>query len=292
MPTFDTPEPISVTVELGVGDIRIVASDRTDTVVDVRPSDPAKKGDVTAAEQTRVDFTAGRLLVRGPKGWRQWTFRGGAESIDVQIDVPAGSEVQGSAGVASLRCSGRLGDCRFQTGLGDIHLDAAGSVELKSGLGDITVDRAAGRAEVTTGSGALDIGTIDGPAVIKNSNGDTRIGDVSGDLRVHAANGKISIDRARATVAAKTAFGDVRLDQVEKGAILAQSGFGSIDVGIRDGVPAWLDLHTGFGNMQNDLDATDRPGAGEDSVEVRVRTSYGDIRIGRSSAGVTGKDEA
>jgi hypothetical protein len=54
MPTFDTPQPISVTVELGVGDLRIVASDRTDTMVEVRPSDPAKKADVTAAEQTRV----------------------------------------------------------------------------------------------------------------------------------------------------------------------------------------------------------------------------------------------
>ena len=29
MPTFDTPEPISVSLELGVGDVRIAASDRT-----------------------------------------------------------------------------------------------------------------------------------------------------------------------------------------------------------------------------------------------------------------------
>ena len=63
MPTFDTPEPISVTLEVGVGDIRIVASDRTDTIVDVRPSDPAKKSDVTAAELTRVEFADGRLIV-------------------------------------------------------------------------------------------------------------------------------------------------------------------------------------------------------------------------------------
>ena len=38
MPTFDTPEPISVTVELSVGDHRIVAGDRTDNVVEVRPT--------------------------------------------------------------------------------------------------------------------------------------------------------------------------------------------------------------------------------------------------------------
>ena len=30
MPTFDTPEPISVTIDIGLGDIRIAASDRTE----------------------------------------------------------------------------------------------------------------------------------------------------------------------------------------------------------------------------------------------------------------------
>ena len=75
MPVFDTPEPISVTVELGVGDLRIVTGDRADTVVEVRPSDPAKKGDVTAAEQTRVEYTGGRLLIKAPKSWRRYTPR-------------------------------------------------------------------------------------------------------------------------------------------------------------------------------------------------------------------------
>ena len=68
MPTFDTPEPIAVTLDVGVGDIQVVASDRTDTVVDVRPSDPAKKSDVTAAEQTRVEYASGRLSVSGAEG--------------------------------------------------------------------------------------------------------------------------------------------------------------------------------------------------------------------------------
>src|SRR5580692_972386 len=99
MPTFDTPEPISVSLELAVGDIRIAATDRDDTVVEVRPSDPAKKADVTAAEQTRVEYVDGRLLVKAPKGWRQYSWRGGGESIDVEIAVPAGSRVDGDAGV-------------------------------------------------------------------------------------------------------------------------------------------------------------------------------------------------
>ena len=59
MPTFDTPEPISVTLELGIADIRVAATDRRDTVVDVQPSDPSKKSDVAAAQQTRVEYANG-----------------------------------------------------------------------------------------------------------------------------------------------------------------------------------------------------------------------------------------
>ena len=113
MQTFETTEPIAVTVELGVGDVRIAATDRADTRVDVRPSDPSKRSDVIAAEQTSVEYANGRLLVRAPKGWRQWSPlgpRGGDESIEVEIDVPAGSSLAGQAGVGAIRCTGRIGE--------------------------------------------------------------------------------------------------------------------------------------------------------------------------------------
>jgi hypothetical protein len=291
MPTFDTPEPISVTVELGVGDLRIVASDRTDTMVEVRPTDPAKKADVTAAEQTRVEYAGARLLIKAPKSWRQYTFRGGGESVDVQVELPAGSQLRGENGVAALRCRGRLGECRFKTGVGDIQLERAGAVQLRTGVGDITVERAGGDTELTTGSGSVRVDGIDGAAVVKNSNGDTWIGRVTGDLRVNAANGRISVDQAGATVAAKSANGDVRLGEVAHGAVLAQTAMGKVEIGIRDGVAAWLDLHTRFGNVRNDLDATARPEPGEDAVEVRARTAFGDITIRRSLANDPGKDE-
>ena len=291
MPTFDTPEPISVTVELGVGDLRIVASDRTDTMVEVRPSDAAKKADVTAAEQTRVEYAGGRLLIKAPKSWRQFTWRGGGESIDVQVELPAGSHLRGETGVAALRCQGRLGECRYKTGVGDIQLDQAGAVQLRTGIGDLTVEQADGDAELTTGSGSVRIDHIDGAAVVKNSNGDTWIGEVTGNLQVNAANGRISVDRARETVAAKSANGDVRLGEVAHGAVLAQTAFGKVEIGIRDGAAAWLDLNTRYGNVLNDLDAAERPGPGEDAVEVRARTSFGDITINRSVANDTGKDE-
>jgi hypothetical protein len=282
MPTFATPAPISVTVELGVGHLRIVAADRPDTIVEVRPSDSNKKSDVTAAEQTRVELDAGGLLIKARKGWRQWTLRGGGESIDVEVTLPAGSDVRVQAGVAALRCTGRLGKCEFRTGVGDIHVGRAGPLQIRTGPGDITVEQAVEHVEVTTGSGAVRIESLDATATIKNSNGDTWVGEVTGDLTVRAANGAITVDQVNGGIAARTANGDVRLGEVASGAVLAQTSNGKLEIGIRDGIAAWLDVRTQFGRVDNHLEAADRPEPGQPTVEVRGRSSFGDITVRRS----------
>jgi hypothetical protein len=289
MPTFNTPEPISLTVELGIGDVRIAAGDRTDTVVEVGPSDPSKQSDVAAAEHARVEYTDGRLLIKAPKGWRQYSSCGGGESIAVQIDLPAGSEVRADAGIATFRCIGRLGECHLKTGVGEFELDEVGGpLRLKTGSGDIAVGRAFGHVDVTAGSGAVRIGHIDGTAVVKSSNGDTWIGEVTGDLRANAANGKIVVDKAQAAVVAKTANGDVRLREVAHGAIIAETARGEIEVGVLDGVAAWLDLNTRFGNVHSELDAVERPESREDAVELRAHASFGDITVAHALANDTG----
>ncbi len=284
MTTFDTPDPIAVDLEVGVGDVRIEASDRVDTTVGVRPSDPAKPADVRAAEQTRVEYANGHLTVKGPSGWRQWVSHRG-DSIDVAISLPAGSRLQAEVGVAALRATGRLGEFRAKVGVGDVSLEEVGALNLKTGAGDVTVDRVAGRAEVVTGSGGVRIGRIEGTAWVKNSNGDTWIGEAGGDARASTASGTITIDRAGAGVVAKSAHGRVHLGEVAHGTAVAESALGDLEIGVRDGVPAWLDLHTKFGRVRNELDASERPASGEDSVEVRAHTSMGDIVIHRSLAG-------
>lgn len=288
MPAFDTPEPISLAVDLGIGDIRIVASDRVDTVVDVQPSDPARKADVTAARQIRVEFANGTLLVKSQKGWRGLAW-GDHGSVDVTIEIPTGSSVRGRTGVTNLRATGRIGTCRYHTGVGDITVESAEVVELKAGAGDISVDEVAGSANIKT-AGAIAAGRIGGAAAVKNSNGDTWIGETLGEARVSAANGAIAIDRAMAGLVAKTANGDVRVGEVVSGSIVAQSAFGSLEVGVRDGVSAWLELATRFGHVRNDLEDTPRPGPGEGTVEVHAHTSMGDIHI-RHAEPSTGKRE-
>jgi hypothetical protein len=284
MPTFDTPGPILIDLELGVGDVRISAADRNDTTVEIRPTDPAKKSDVEAAERTRVEYADGRLVIRAPKGWRRYTVRGGGESIDLQIEVPAGSKIRGTAGIAALHATGPIGECEYRTGVGDIQVEQAGPVHLTTGVGEIAAQRVSQHAEISTGSGSVRVGCVDGTAVVKGTNSDTWIGTISRDLRVASANGSIVVDHSNDSVVAKTANGDVRLGDIGGGSIVAHTALGKVDVGIREGVAAWLDLNTTFGKVHNDLDATGRPADGEKSADVHARSSFGDITVHRSVA--------
>lgn len=284
MPTFSTPQPISVQLQLGgVGVIRLVASDRSDTVVEVRPTNPASKADVAAAERTRVEYSGGQLTVQGPKGWRYYSGWGGwRESIDVEIAMPAGSRFEGRAGTGTLRCEGQMDELRFKTGAGEVHAEQTGSVTVRTGMGNVNIERAAGRAEISTGSGRLEVGRVDGSAAVRNSNGDTWIGDVGGELRVNAANGKIAVDRPRSAVFAKTANGDIVVGAVACGEVVAETAWGRVEIGVASGVPAWLELHTRCGNVRSELRAAGAPAPSEEAVEIRARTGHGDITIHRS----------
>lgn len=287
METFDTPGPISVTIDLGVGSAQVIASDRTDTVVEVRPSNGSKASDVKAAEQTRVEYAHGRLQILTPKSWKRYTFLGGHESVDVTIELPTGSDVHAKSDMGEFRCEGPLAECDLKTGMGNVRIERAAAIRLNTGMGDVTVDRAVGDVEVSTGSGRLRIGAIDGAAVVKNSNGDTIVGTVTGDLRVKAANGDITIDRADSSVTAKTANGKVRIGDVARGSIVLETAAGGLEVGIREGTSAWLDLSSQYGAVHNYLDGADGPGESDESVEVRARTAYGDIAIRRAPATTT-----
>ncbi len=280
MPTFTTPEPISATIEVGLGDIRITAGDRTDTVVEVRPSNTSAEADVRAAEETRVEYADGRLLIKGPKQ-RGFGLFGKPGSIDVTVGLPAGSHVRGDASVAAFHCAGRLGDCRFKTAAGDVNLGHTGTLELSTAAGAVSVDHVAGRAEISSGTGRVRLREIDGAAEIRNANGDSWIGRITGDLRVKAANGDIVVDEAQADVNATTANGDVRIGAIRRGAVSVKSACGALEIGVRAGTAAKLDLHTQFGSVLNRLEASDAPGQGDETVEVLARTSYGDIVIHR-----------
>jgi DUF4097 and DUF4098 domain-containing protein YvlB len=281
MPDFETLEPISLTLEFGVGNVRIAASDRTDTTVDVRPSDESDESDVQAAQRISVDYANGVLQITGPKA-RGFDFSRKTRSVDVSISLPTGSRVTGDVLMGNLSAAGRLGECRWKTSAGNLRLERTGPLRADTGAGHITADSVAGNAELHTGTGKVSIGTVEGTLVVKNSNGDTEIDAVTGDLRVRSANGSISVEQAGAGVEAKTSNGPIRLGEIARGSVEIGTAMGDLEIGIAEGTAAWLDVNTGFGQVHNLLESAAQPEKSDETVEVRGRTSFGDITIRRS----------
>lgn len=249
MPRFSTPDPITLELELSVAEVRIEAGDHAETIVEVLPSDATSRDDAGAAERTRVDHTPGRVVVRTPKNWRMYSPFGHGGAVDVRIQLPAGSRVAAKSAMGSIHTSGPLGDSQIKTGMGDIELDRAAAARVSTGMGDITLGHVTGAAELSTGMGEIRAGVISGAAKLKN------------------------------------ATGDVHVAEAVRGSVEARTGYGQIEVGISHGTAAWLDLSTGWGEVRNNLDRSGPPQPGEESVEVRAHSGYGDITITRAPHG-------
>ncbi|WP_331743297.1 DUF4097 family beta strand repeat-containing protein (plasmid) [Streptomyces sp. NBC_01136] len=280
--TYTTPEPISASIEIEVGNAKIVTGKRADTTVVVRPADGTKDADVKAAEQTKVDYSGGRLTVRGPKTKKRSLF-GSPGAIEVVVELPVGSQVSGGAAVGAFLCEGELGECRIKVATGDIQIEHAGTAHLGTSHGDILVDRVSGNAELS-GSGRLRVGEITGTATIANSNGEITLHEVVGELRAKTANGAIAIGRAHAGLNARTANGSIRIDEVARGQVVLETGAGNIDIGIRKSTTAWLDVQSKFGRVRQLLDETEGPATSEETIEVRARSGVGDITVRRATA--------
>jgi DUF4097 and DUF4098 domain-containing protein YvlB len=278
MPSFDTPEPISATAHVEAGSIQFTAGDRLDTVVEVQPRDPKRDQDVRAAGQTEVTYTSGVLTVRTPKS----NLFGRTGTVDVTVELPTGSRIDTTGAWVQVLGEGRLGEVRVKTSSGDVRLDTTGPLQLTASHGSITVDRVEGMAEITTSSGSLRVGLVDGPAVLKNSHGTTTVGAATGELRVSGANGDIEIRRAEDSVTATTAHGTLRVGDVARGTVQLETSYGAIEVGVREGAAAWLDVSSGSGQVRNTLTASETPQKTEDAVKVRARTRYGNIDVRRA----------
>jgi DUF4097 and DUF4098 domain-containing protein YvlB len=248
--------------------------------VTVSPTNPAKAVDRRGAEETRVDVDGQRLIITGPRPRISWI--GPTESVDVKVELPAASRLTAEIGVGGVRAVGRLGATRIKSSMGRVDLDSTGDLWLRASHGNATLGTAEGGIEITADHGQIRIGKVTGDAILKASHGTILIGESGGDLEAKLSYGDLEISKALGSVAAKTAYGSIQLAEVSSGSIQVESGFGQVTIGVRPGVPAWLDLSSKEGHVRNQLDSDRAPDASEQTVAVRARTQHGDISIQRA----------
>ena len=278
MPTFTTPGPITATVQVAGAQVRVTASDRTDTVVLVEPINEASRSDVKVANKTKVDFAGGQLSVKT-------TVSGDKNgSVAITIDLPAGSSLVAYLAHSSVHADGSLGECELHMAKGRVQLDRINALQANIAAGEVAIGHIAGRANIDGSVVAVRIGEVKGTVKLSSSGGQTWIGHASADLDLSSANGGFDIDRADGSVTAKTANGAIRIGRMTHGQAKLSNGSGNIEVGISEGTAAsgWTPTAT-RGAVRNSVPAQENPDPSDDKVMVHARTRHGDIIIQRAA---------
>ncbi|KDN83958.1 DUF4097 family beta strand repeat-containing protein [Kitasatospora cheerisanensis] len=178
MQKFDTTTAITAVVEIPAGRLNLIASDRTDTLVEVRPANPEKNRDAQAAESTEVTLTDGVLRIATAAKNR---LLGPSGALEVTVQLPAGSRVEANTADVELRGVGRLGEVSFESARGAVKLDESAGGRLVLQDGSIEVGRLTGSARLDTQRGDL--------TVTEATRGELELTTQSGSITVGAARG-------------------------------------------------------------------------------------------------------
>ncbi|MEV8436540.1 DUF4097 family beta strand repeat-containing protein [Actinosynnema sp. NPDC051121] len=215
------------------------------------PGQPA--GPADAVRDARVELSGGRLRVHSSKAL---PLR--AVPLSVTVRAPAGSHVIAKAGSADLTVTG-----------------AAGRLEVQTGTGDVTADRADASSQVNSGSGKLRLGPMLGGLKAKTGSGDIEVSSVGGNTVIYTGTGDVWLGAVQNDVQVRTGGGDVTIADAASGRIQLGTGSGDVRVGVRPGVAAQVDLVSTAGSARSDLDVSDTPPADEPSLFITGRTTSG-----------------
>ncbi|WP_329123360.1 DUF4097 family beta strand repeat-containing protein [Streptomyces sp. NBC_01465] len=216
MQKFDTPAPVSAILDIPAGYIRFIATDRADTTVEVLPADASKGRDVKAAAQITVEYGDGVLRIGSPEAKSR--ILGNSGSVEVTVQLPAGSRVEAKAASAELSGVGPLGDVIFEGAQGAVELDWTENARLTLQDGDVSVGRLAGDGEITTLKGDLTVAeAVHGTVTLRTESGEISIAaahGVSAALNAGTTYGRIhnslkNADGADLLIHASTAHGDI-----------------------------------------------------------------------------------
>ena len=284
MPSFTTPGPAALVVRFAAGRLTVRTADGTDdpttTVIDVRPANPDSAADVEHAAATAIEQHGDTIEVIAPtsKGWF-----GRNPRLDVRCVVPAHSGFDVEVKSADVQLAGDLGRVSISSASGDVAIEHADELQVRTASGDVSCRSVGGNAAVSTASGDAHIGTVDGSGELSTASGDVNVSRIAGDARVRSASGDVGLKEAGGSVTARTASGDIRIDSVRRGTTEIDSASGDVDLGIALGTAAWLDVQALSGTVSSTLEPTDAPADDAETVSIHAHTLSGDIRVRRAT---------
>ena len=264
---FETLRPASLYVEIGRGSVQVVATDTTESYVEVAGRDAA---------DVRVTQEGDEITVVAPR--MRTGFLSGDSRLDVRVTVPTDSDLAIRTGSADIGVDGTVGTAKLKSGSGEVRVDTlAGPAVIDTGSGDILVDEARGELRIKSGSGSINLGQVASSVAVSTGSGDVEIGTTNGPTVVKTGSGDLKVADARTDVSLTTGSGDLVIGTANRGRLTAKGASGDVHVGIPAGTPVWTDISTVSGEIRSNLHGAGEPGEGTDHVELRAKTVSGDI---------------
>ena len=254
VPLADPLRTIEVRNPAGRVTVRAV-EDADELVVTVEPLDEVAEQLVDRVEvlatRSHLRVTVpGRRLLRTP-------------SFAIEVQTPPGAAVRVAVASADVTLTGRLGRAELTSASGDVAVEHATELQVRSASGDTRVELVDGAATLASAAGDVRLGSAGGPALLRTSSGEVAVDEATGDLSVRTASGDVRVGRASA--------GTVRLTTVSGGAT----------VGVEPGLRLWLDLRSVSGRLDSELEEEGADGSTPD-LAVLLQSVSGDLRIRRA----------
>jgi DUF4097 and DUF4098 domain-containing protein YvlB len=217
MQKFTTAAPITAVLDIPAGRIQVIAADKADTTVEIKPADASKSRDVKAAERTTVAYADGVLRIETVV---KNEYFGASGCLDVTVQVPAGSRIEAKSEAAEFRTVGRLGDVTFDGAHGTAQIDETASLRLTVHAGDVSVGRLAGDSEISVAAGDIRIAeALRGTLTLRTESGKISVGAAQGASatldagtsygRIHNALNNTEGAAAALNIHATTSYGDI-----------------------------------------------------------------------------------
>ncbi len=267
--TFPLDGPINLFVRIGRGAVTVeTREDRTEAMVRLVHAGSAPHGDPTLADPPVAAVMDGPTLhVATPREGALFDLfgRGRTPALDVHIVVPTGTAVRITTHDAPITIIGRVAgaDLAFGRGRADVQ-EVDGDLRLRFGQGTVRVARVGGSVHARSGAG------------------DVQVGEIGGELRSGCGSGDVEVQILHGAGVVRSGSGGARLGEVH-GDVDLTSGSGAMEIGLPDGRPARVDLHTGSGQVRCDLPVDSAPRASDGAITVRARTGHGDVRVFRAA---------
>lgn len=216
--------------------------------------------DVDTADQGFTVEQRGDLIFVSSDKTTSWLSR---NSAYVRLVVPSGTDATISTASADIECRARLGKIVAKTASGEIEIDHADDVTIKTASGDAEVRHVGGDIKVSSASG------------------DLRIGECEGKATFSAASGDVSVDSGSGSMTVSTASGDMRVGTFTGPRATIKTMSGTATIGVPSGTKLDLDATLLSGSLNLPKPSADTPPT-EREMSITAKLVSGDLNIRRA----------